>query len=101
KEIQESLKRYVTLYQREHGGQLPNNMHIIYDYMLMAGDENWSATPVAVIATRDDKPLPVRTTAPLSSPPTPHATPTLAPKPTAEATPKLAPKPAAPARRPQ
>src|SRR5262245_56041532 len=67
KEIQESLRRYVTLYQREHGGQLPNNMHIIYDYMLMAGDENWSATPAAVIATRDDKPLPVQTSAPVAT----------------------------------
>jgi hypothetical protein len=63
-EIQESLKRYVTLYQREHGGQLPNNMHIIYDYLLMAGDDKWSATPAAVIATRDNLPLPVLTSAP-------------------------------------
>lgn len=77
-EIQESLKRYVTLYQRAHGGELPNNMHIIYDYLLMAGDDKWSATPAAVIATRDNLPLPVLT----SGPTAPALTPAKAPAPT-------------------
>jgi hypothetical protein len=53
-------------------------MHIIYDYMLMAGDENWSATPAAVIATRDDKPLPVLNGTPVAPV---AAAPTPAPKP--------------------
>src|SRR5262249_55270779 len=30
KEIQESLKQYVALFQREHGGQLPRNIQIIH-----------------------------------------------------------------------
>lgn len=64
KEAQESLKRYVMLYQRSRGGALPPNMHIIYDYMLMAGDEAWVATPAATIQTRDNEPLPVLTSAP-------------------------------------
>lgn len=73
KEIQDSLKQYVTLYQREHGGAVPNNMHIIYDYLLMAGDEKWSATPAAIIATRDNQPLPVLPPAPPA--PVPPTTP--------------------------
>lgn len=41
------LKQYVELYQRMHGGTLPPNMNVIYDYMQEAGDPNWSAVPVA------------------------------------------------------
>jgi outer membrane lipoprotein SlyB len=58
-EVQTSLKKYVALYQREHAGQLPNNMHIIYDYFLMAGDDKYYAPPVAVIAPRENEPMPV------------------------------------------
>lgn len=68
KDIQESLKKYVTLYQREHAGAVPNNMHVIYDYFLMAGDGDWSATPASVIATRDNQPLPVLTSGPAAAP---------------------------------
>jgi hypothetical protein len=95
RDIQDSLKRYVTLYQREHGGQLPNNMHIIYDYMLMAGDEKWSATPAAVISTRDDQPLPVLASGPIAAPA--PATPPVAP-PSRQA--PAAPRPARPAAAP-
>jgi outer membrane lipoprotein SlyB len=68
KEIQDSLKQYVTLYQREHAGQLPNNMHIIYDYLLMAGDQSYYAPPVSVIATRENQPIPVVTTVATAAP---------------------------------
>ncbi len=45
------LKQYVELYQRMHGGDLPPNMNVIYDYMQEAGDPNWSAVPVANVKT--------------------------------------------------
>ena len=68
KDIQDSLKQYVSLYQREHAGQLPGNMHIIYDYLQMAGDESYYASPVSVIATRENQPLPVVTGAAPAAP---------------------------------
>ncbi|MFN7914656.1 MAG: M48 family metalloprotease [Vicinamibacterales bacterium] len=91
-EIQESLKKYVSLYQRAHGGALPDNMHIIYDYLLMAGDEKWSASPAAVIATRDNEPLPVLNNAPAAAA-TPAANPSARQTPAAR--PVSTPRPAA------
>ena len=45
KEITESLKQYVAIYQREHVGTLPPNMDVIYDYMQEAGELGWMAAP--------------------------------------------------------
>lgn len=44
-EVTESLKQYVAIYQREHGGTLPPNMDVIYDYMQEAGELGWMAAP--------------------------------------------------------
>ena len=78
-EIRESLKRYVGLYQRQHRGEVPQNMHIIYDYLLMAGESAWYAPPVSVIAPRDNQPLPVSTGAAAEPAPAPAATPAARP----------------------
>lgn len=67
-EIQESLKRYVTLYQRSHAGELPANIQVIYDYLLMAGEDSWYSPPVLVIAPRNDQPLPVTPLTQVSTP---------------------------------
>ena len=52
-EIQSELKTYVALYQRNHGGGLPQNMPIIYDYFMLAGDTSWYVPPAAVISTKN------------------------------------------------
>src|ERR1700675_729199 len=44
-QIKKELKTYVALYQRQHPGQLPSNMYIIYDYFLLIGDKNWYMPP--------------------------------------------------------
>ena len=49
--ISADLKEYVTLYQRMHGGALPPNMNIIYDYLQEAGETDWSATPLVNVKT--------------------------------------------------
>ena len=51
-DIDKELQTYVLLFQREHAGQLPQNMHIIYDYLTLAGDSTWYVPPAAEIATR-------------------------------------------------
>lgn len=56
-EIVSTLKEYVGLYQREHGGQLPPNMEVIYDYMQEAGELNWSAPLVVNISTKNIEPI--------------------------------------------
>jgi predicted Zn-dependent protease len=56
-EIVSTLKEYVSLYQREHGGQLPSNMDVIYDYMQEANELNWSAPPVMNISTKNVEPI--------------------------------------------
>jgi len=60
-EIVSTLKEYVTLYQREHGGVLPPNMEAIYDYMQEAGELSWSAPPVTNISTKNIEPIGVST----------------------------------------
>lgn len=67
-EIQESLKRYVTMYQRSHAGELPANIQMIYDYLLMTGENSWYSPPVQMIAPRNDQPLPVTPLTPASAP---------------------------------
>jgi peptidase M48-like protein len=60
-EIRKELQTYVALYQREHMGQLPNNMPILYDYFTLAGDNNWYVPPVAVVSTKNVEALRVNT----------------------------------------
>lgn len=50
-EVANALKTYVMLYQRQNEGHLPPNMHIIYDYFLLAGEENWSIPPFQFVST--------------------------------------------------
>jgi hypothetical protein len=52
-QIKKELKTYVALYQRQHTGQLPSNMYIIYDYFLLIGDKNWYTPPAAVVSTKN------------------------------------------------
>ncbi len=52
-QIKKELKTYVALYQRQHVGQLPSNMYIIYDYFLLTGDKNWYMPPAAVVSTKN------------------------------------------------
>jgi hypothetical protein len=52
-QIKKELKTYVALYQRQHTGQLPGNMYIIYDYFLLIGDKSWYMPPAAVISTKN------------------------------------------------
>lgn len=51
-EIQGQLKTYVTVYQRDNGGQVPRNMDVIYDYFLLTGENAWYAPPVDHISTK-------------------------------------------------
>ena len=51
--IKKELKTYVALYQRQHAGQVPPNMYIIYDYLLLIGDKSWYVPPAAVISTKN------------------------------------------------
>ncbi len=57
REIVNYLKEYVTLYQREHAGQLPPNMDVIYDYMQEAGEMTWSAPPAINVSTKSIDPI--------------------------------------------
>jgi uncharacterized protein YueI len=57
--IKNELKTYVGSYQRQHGGALPNNMYIIYDYFSLAGDDSWYVPPAAVVSTKNVEPLTV------------------------------------------
>ncbi|MCU1307106.1 MAG: hypothetical protein JWN45_1801 [Acidobacteriaceae bacterium] len=52
-QIKKELKTYVALYQREHSGALPRNMHIIYDYFQLAGDNSWYVPPAMVVSTKN------------------------------------------------
>lgn len=52
-QIKKELKTYVALYQREHGGALPANIHIIYDYFQLAGDNSWYVPPATVVSTKN------------------------------------------------
>jgi len=52
-QIKKELKTYVALYQRQHTGQLPPNMYIIYDYLLLIGDKSWYVPPAAVVSTKN------------------------------------------------
>jgi Zn-dependent protease with chaperone function len=51
-EIKRELQTFVALYQREHQGQLPNNMPILYDFFTLSGDMSWYVPPAAVVSTQ-------------------------------------------------
>ncbi|MFL6209712.1 MAG: M48 family metalloprotease [Pyrinomonadaceae bacterium] len=70
-EIVASLKEYVSLYQREHGGGLPPNMSVIYDYMQEAGELNWSAPPAMNVSTKNIEPVNVAGSGGAASAPAP------------------------------
>jgi hypothetical protein len=40
-EIQEALKTFVVLHQRNSGGSLPREMRFVYDYLDLTGDRGW------------------------------------------------------------
>jgi hypothetical protein len=61
RDIVESLKEYVSIYQRENSGSLPPNMDVIYDYLQEAGEMTWAARPAMNVSTKNIDPL---TTAP-------------------------------------
>jgi predicted Zn-dependent protease len=67
KEIVSSLQEYVTVYQREHGGSLPDNMDIIYDYMQETGEMEWAARPALNVSTKNIDPIGIQTSAATSS----------------------------------
>jgi predicted Zn-dependent protease len=49
-EAQKEIKTYIELYKLNHGGSLPSNMYILYDYLSLTGDENWAKPPVLNVA---------------------------------------------------
>jgi Peptidase family M48 len=79
RDIVESLKEYVSIYQRENSGTLPPNMDVIYDYMQEAGDMTWAARPAMNVSTKNIDPI---TTAPgnQARPAEPVASPTADPQ---------------------
>jgi hypothetical protein len=62
-EIDKELKTYVALYQRESAGKLPHNIHLIYDYLTLAGDTAWYVPPAIEVSTRYGDSLNVNTSA--------------------------------------
>jgi len=57
RDIVDSLKLYVSIYQREHGGMLPANMDVIYDYLQEAGEMTWAASSAMNISTKNIDPI--------------------------------------------
>lgn len=49
-EIQKEIKTYIELYKVNHGGAVPRNMYILYDYLSLAGEDTWSNRPVTNVA---------------------------------------------------
>lgn len=49
-EAQKEIKTYVELYKVNHGGALPRNLYILYDYLSLTGEETWSNRPVLNVA---------------------------------------------------
>jgi Zn-dependent protease with chaperone function len=70
RDIVNSLKEYVSLYQREHSGTLPPNMDVIYDYMQEAGELTWTATPAINVSTKNIEPIGVSSVAGIRPPAT-------------------------------
>lgn len=64
-EVSNDLKQYVEMYQRMHGGALPQNMAMIYDYLQEAGETNWTAVPFSNVRTVAAN-MPTTTVAPVT-----------------------------------
>ena len=45
-EAQQEIKTYIEIFKMNNGGRVPGNMHILYDYLSLTGDEKWSQPPV-------------------------------------------------------
>lgn len=92
REIVSSLQEYVTLYQREHVGNLPPNMEVIYDYLQEVGELSWAARPAMNVSTKNIDPIGISSGNVVSQPvqynPAPAVDPTASPA-----------KPAPPAKR--
>ncbi|HEY6352428.1 MAG TPA: M48 family metalloprotease [Candidatus Angelobacter sp.] len=67
-EIRKELQTYVALFQREHAGQLPGNMPILYDYFALEGDTTWYVPPAAEVSTRFADPLNVNSSGNATAP---------------------------------
>lgn len=80
-EIVSSLKQYVTIYQKQHSGDVPANIDVIYDYMQNAGEMSWAATPAVNVSTKNIEPIGTRLDNPPRSPVAVPAT-SLEPSPT-------------------
>jgi hypothetical protein len=74
REIVSSLQDYVSVYQREHGGKLPPNMDVIYDYMQEVGEMDWAARPALNVSTKNIDPIGVQGGVMTSAPPQEPAT---------------------------
>ena len=68
REIIDNLKEYVLLYQRQHGGALPSNIELIYDYMQDAGEMSWTAIPAMNVSTKNIDPIGVTASGQATSP---------------------------------
>ncbi len=79
-EIVGSLKEYVSIYQRQHAGALPQNMDVIYDYMQEAGELGWTASPAINVSTRNIEPLGTRSETTMRPSPAATVTPTEVPQ---------------------
>lgn len=49
-EAQKEIKAYIELYKLDNGGRVPGNMHILYDYLSLTGDDQWSQQTVVNVA---------------------------------------------------
>jgi hypothetical protein len=49
-EAQQEIKTYIEIYKLNNGGRVPGNMHILYDYLSLTGDNKWSQPPVLNVA---------------------------------------------------
>jgi predicted Zn-dependent protease len=49
-EAQKEIKTYIELYKVDYGGRVPPNMFILYDYLSLTGDDQWSQRPVVNVA---------------------------------------------------
>jgi predicted Zn-dependent protease len=52
REVVSMLKDYVEIYRSEHGGVLPPNMDVIYDYFQEVGEMNWASRPATNVSEK-------------------------------------------------
>lgn len=45
-DAQQEIKTYIELYKLNHGGEVPKNLPILYDYLSLTGEDKWSRPPV-------------------------------------------------------